>query len=258
MKKLVVFVFVSAMLTSCLNVKQIEQSYQLFQTGFDSGFANFTYKPLHLKEGDGITIQVYTVASTNQEQVAIFNLQGANGKIGSYTLNNQGEIDLPKIGRLKVSGFTCDSLRERLKTEWSKYIKDIGVDVQMNGFTVNVLGEVRSPGAKPFKSEKANIIDAISASGGLSDEGKRGDILIVREDSGKRVSYRLDLRDAKLYASPAFQLQQNDMIYVAANDRKFKNIQNTDFQQKVVPITTIASLGFTVVNMVLVIYALRK
>lgn len=257
MKPIFYLLLVVLFLTSCGNIKQIEQSYQLFQTGFDS-LPNFEYKALKLKEGDNITIQVYTVATTNQEQVAIFNLQGGTGKSGGYTLNNQGEIFLPKIGKLKVVGMTCNELKEVLVSDWSKYIKDIVVDVQLGGFSINILGEVESPGTKKFTSERANIIDAISQSGGLSDEGQRDNIMLVREDNGKRTTYRLDIRDAKIYQSPAFQLQQNDMIYVGANNRKFQTIKNNIFQQNVVPITTISNLAFIVVNFILVLAALNR
>jgi polysaccharide export outer membrane protein len=199
------------------------------------------------------------LASTNQEKVAIFNLPGGgSSKSSNYILNNQGEIFLPKIGKLKVAGMTSIELKDKLTTEWSRYIKEIVVDVQFGGFTVNVLGEVRSPGVKNFKNEKATIIDAISMSGGLADEGKRDDIMVVREDSGRRTTYRLDIRDAKIYQSPAFQLQQNDMIYVGANNRKYQNIRSNNFQQTIGPITIMANLGFAIVNMVLVIAALSR
>lgn len=258
MKKILLYLLLATVFTSCLHVKEIEKSYQLFQTGFDS-LPNFEYKPLKLKEGDNITVQVYTLASTNQEQVAIFNLPGGGtSKSSNYTLNNQGEIFLPKIGKLKVAGMTCGELKDKLTTEWGKYIKEIAVDIQFGGFSVNVLGEVKGPGVKSFKSEKATLIDAISASGGLADEGKRNDVMLVREDSGKRTTYRFDLRDAKIYQSPAFQLQQNDMIYVGASERKFQVIKNNSFQQNVVPVTSLANLAFATVNIILVLTALRR
>ncbi len=257
MKKILSYLLIVTLFTSCLHVKEIEKSYQLFQTGFDS-LPNFEYKPLRLKEGDNISVQVYTLASTNQEQVTVFNLPGGSGKSSNYILNNQGEIFLPKIGKLKVAGMTCGELKDKLTNEWSKYIKEIAVDVQFGGFTVNVLGEVKGPGAKSFKSEKATIIDAISMSGGLADDGKRDDIMLVREDSGRRTTYRLDIRDAKIYQSPAFQLQQNDMIYVGASARKFQTIKNNNFQQNVVPVTSLANLAFATVNIILVLTALRR
>jgi len=258
LKKGLLAVVAMIALAGCYNTKKAQRSYELFQSGLDS-MGNFEYKELRLKEGDNITIQVYTLATTNQEQVATFNLQGgAGGKTGSYIINNLGEIDLPKLGRTKVTGFTCSQLREKLKNDWVKYIKDPVVDVQMQGFSVNVLGEVKSPGVKTFKSERANLIDVIATAGGLLDEGKREDVLLVREDSGKRTSYRIDLRDAKLYQSPVFQLQQNDMIYVGASERKFVSLRNASLQQDLAPTVSIVSLASFALNVVAIVIAVSR
>jgi hypothetical protein len=68
----------------------------------------------------------------------------------------------------------------------------------------------------------------------------------------------MDITDAKIYQSPAFQLQQNDVVYVGANDRKFKQIRNQNLQQTVTPVSQAASIGFAIINMVLIIFAIRR
>ncbi len=257
MKVFILAVCAALLFSSCLNVKEIEQSYQLFQTGFDSS-STVAYKPLKLKQGDAIVIQTYSLATANQEQVGIFNLLGAGNKAVTYTLNNSGTIDLPKLGTIKVEGLTCKQLKDTLTAEWSKYIRDLMVEVQLAGFSINILGEVQSQGVKLFKNERANIFDAIGAAGGLGETGKRKDILLIREDSGKRSTYLMDITDAKIYQSPGFQLQQNDVVYVGANDRKFKQIRNQNLQQTVTPVSQAASIGFAIINMVLIIFAIRR
>lgn len=255
MKKIIPYVLLGMLLTGCYNTQKIERSYQMFQTGLDS-LPNVSFKELKIKEGDALLIQAYTLATANQEQAAVFNLQN---KLGTgCVVNNLGQVDLPAIGKITVVGLTCTELKEKLKLEWSKYVKKIAVDVQLQGFNVNILGEVRSPGVKNFKSEKATIIDVIAAAGGLLDAGKREDVLVIREDSGKRTSYIIDLRDAKMYNSPAFQLQQNDMIYVGASQAKFNEIKNINFQQKLNPVNSVASLASFALNLVVVIIALSR
>lgn len=255
MKKILSYLLMGSLFVGCYNTKKIERSYQLFQTGLDS-LANISFKELRIKEGDNLQIQVYTLASINQEQVSLFNLQGKANN--GYVVNNLGQIELPTIGRITVMGQTCTQIKEKLKTEWGKYVKDIVVDVQLSGFTVNILGEVKTPGVKTFKSEKATLIDVIAAAGGLADEGKRENVLIIREDSGKRTSYYVDLRDAKFYNSPAFQLQQNDMVYVSAGPTKFNTIRSNTFQQNIMPVTSIATLASFALNIVVVFVALNR
>jgi polysaccharide export outer membrane protein len=167
-------------------------------------------------------------------------------------------IDLPKLGTFKADGLTCKQIKDTLTAEWGKYVRDLSVEVQLTGFTVNVLGEVKIQGAKLFKNERANIFDAIGFSGGFDDNGKRKDVMLIREDSGKRTTYFLDLTDAKIYQSPAFQLLQNDVVYVGANERKFKQIRTQNFQQTVAPLSQVANIGIAVANMILIIFAIRR
>jgi len=249
MKKVVFGLLSILLLASCTNLKKLEKSYQLFQTGFDS-LNNYSYKELTIKEGDKISIKAFTMATANQEQVALFNTLGSNG---IFLVSKQGKIELPKIGFLKVSGLTCKQLQDLISTEWEKYIKDIAVDVQILGFSVNVLGEVPSQGTKLFNTEKATIIDAIAQSGGLSEDSKRNNIMVVREDSGKRKTYYIDLQDAKLYESPAFQLQQNDMIYVGADEKKFKKMRDREFRENIQPLVQFASIALSLINFIMLL-----
>ncbi|MBX2931815.1 MAG: polysaccharide export protein [Chitinophagaceae bacterium] len=244
MKQFLFALFSTVLLVGCSNIKKLEKEYQLFQTGFDS-LSNYSYKELTLKEGDKISIKAYTMATASQEQAGLFNVLGNNG---IYIIDKNGKIELPKIGFLKVVGLTCKQLEELVTNAWSKYIKDISVNVQFQEFSVNVLGEVKSEGIKTFKTERVTILDAIAQSGGLSEDGKRSNVLVVREDNGQRKSYYMDLREANFYESPAFQLQQNDMIYVSANERKFKKMRDIEFRNNMQPLMQVVSISLSLIN----------
>jgi polysaccharide export outer membrane protein len=266
-KNIPIFCLIVLSLHSCTSPKQIEKSYQLFQAGLDS-IANYSYKELTIKQGDNLTIQVYTLATADQQQVALFNLPSAEGKsstgssggasAGSYLVSNSGEIFLPKIGMFKVEGLTCSQLKEKVTKEWGVYVKDIVVDVKMTGFHINIFGEVKAPGIIRFPTQQATLFDALASAGSFTDDAKRKEIILIREDSGRRKSYEFDLTTAKVYESPVFQLQQNDLIYVGAGTNKFKNIANGRFATEINPILTISSLLFSVVNFAFIIIALSK
>ncbi|MCC6635725.1 MAG: polysaccharide biosynthesis/export family protein [Chitinophagaceae bacterium] len=248
MKKIVLFGFIIGLFfTSCTNYKKLEKQYQLFQTGLDS-MSKYSYKSLTLKPYDVIIIKTYTTATSNQDQTSLFNILG-----NKFTINQNGTIDLPKIGILKVEGLTCKQLKTVLINEWSTYVKDILVDVQFAGLTVNVLGEVASQGTKKFEKEEVTIIDVLAASGGLNLDAKRNDILVIREDSGRRQHYLLDLRDANFYTSPAYQLQQNDLVYVGASTKKFKNLSGAEFRNNIMPLTQTISIVISFLNFFLLL-----
>ncbi len=231
---------------------------ELFQKGLDSSVANYQYKPLKIKAGDNLQINVFTQASNNQEQTTVINMGGAGKSTGLYIVNNEGQIDFPKIGLVTVEGITVSELKALLQSKWSPFIKDLMVNVQLQNITVNFLGEFKTPGAKIFTSEKITLIDAISVAGGLTDDGKRNDILVIREEQGQRKTYRIDFRDASFYNSPVYQLQQNDLVYAGMNESKFRQRANQEFTQKTAPVLTFISFFNVALTIVLLITTLSK
>lgn len=231
---------------------------ELFQRGLDTSIANYQYKDLKLKAGDNLQIAVYTLASNNQDQTTVLNLGGTGKSAGLYIVNNQGQIDLPRIGFLPVEGLTVKELKTVLQSKWSPYVKDLLVNVQLQGFTVNLLGEFKIPGAKTVSSEKLTLMDALSLAGGLTDEGKRNDILVIREEQGQRKTYRVDLRDAAFYNSPVYQLQQNDVIYAGISESKFRQKAFQEFTQKVGPVVTSLSFFNIALGLAILITTLSK
>ncbi len=218
------------------------------------------YKPLKIEARDNLSIQFYTEYTTSSDQAGIFNSVGEGGRNSSKLIvDEKGMISMPRLGRFVVAGLTCRELEDTLTNRLKIYVKNPGVFVRIEGFKVNVLGEVRSPGPKSFSDEKVTILDLISTSGGFMDEAKRDSLLIIREDSGSRKAYFVNAQDAKLlYNSPVFQLKQNDMVYVGANDLKFRTLSNQIAQQKVQPITLYGSVLSIIVNFVILGIAVFK
>ncbi len=230
---------------------------QLFQKGLDS-IGTYQYQDLKIKAGDNLIVNVYTQAGINQEQATVLNLGGTGKTTGSYMVNNSGQIDLPKIGLQKVEGLTMKELKKLLQDKWAPFVKDIGVNVQLEEVTVNLIGEFKAPGAKIFKTEKVTLIDAIAAGNGLTDDGKRDDILVIREENGKRNVFKIDLRDANFYNSPVFQLQQNDLIVAGMNDNKFKQRAYQQLNQQFSPVLTFMGIFNFVISIAILISTLKR
>ncbi|MDE7144300.1 MAG: polysaccharide export protein, partial [Muribaculaceae bacterium] len=108
---------------------------------------------------------------------------------------------------------------QRLTAE--NLLKDPIVIVEFLNATVSLLGDVSSPGEYPIDRDNMTILQALGKAGDLQITGMRQNVLVVREENGKDVAYRLDLTDTEtLMTSPAFYVQQNDVIYVEPNDTK--------------------------------------
>lgn len=135
-----------------------------------------------------------------------------------YLVSNDGTIDFPIIGKIKVSGLTkteCESMiLEKIKPYLANSEKPI-VTVRMSSYSISVLGEVKNPGSFPVSREKINIFEALAMAGDMTIYGVRDNVRLIREDAtGKKEIHILDLTDANVISSPYYYLQQNDIIYV--------------------------------------------
>jgi len=180
---------------------------------------------------DQLNIHVYTIspeasAPFNMGSVSVTssNTGGSSASSGgsqNYLVSNDGTINFPVLGRIKVVGLTKDECEDMILEQIRPYMapseKPI-VTVRQANYTVTVLGEVGSPGTIQVTREKINIYEALAQAGDLTVTGKRVNVKLFRENAdGTRELHLLDLTDANIMNSPYFYLQQNDMIYVEPN-----------------------------------------
>ncbi|MET0393391.1 MAG: polysaccharide biosynthesis/export family protein [Chitinophagaceae bacterium] len=203
---------------ACNSSKKVSRDFTYFQRGLDS-LGTVSYKEALIQSNDLLSVQVYS-GTLSQEQATLFNLPNTEG----YLVDINGNISMPVVGRIKASGLTRAQLAQRIEDQLTPYIKGPSVLVRYRQFKVNILGEVRSPGTQNFTTDRVTLIDALGAAGDLTDFGKRENIKVFREESGERKMYEVDLRSAALFQSPAFQLQQNDIVYVSANKNKLGQV----------------------------------
>ena len=92
----------------------------------------------------------------------------------------------------------------------------------MNLF-VSVMGEVSHAGRIKIDRDNMTILDALSEAGDLTIFGKREKVLVLRQENGKQRVYGVNLCSGDhIYSSPVYYLQQNDVVYVEANDTKLR------------------------------------
>ena len=142
-----------------------------------------------------------------------------------YLVDNEGCIDFPVLGKLKIGGMTKGEvetmIKERIK---SNFTTEPIVTVRMANYKVTVLGEVNAPGVHTIANEKVNVFEALAMSGDLTIFGVRDNVKLVRENSdGTKMIVPLNLNDANLIYSPYYYLQQNDILYVEPNKAKARN-----------------------------------
>ena len=221
-------VAVMLLLTSCGSVKNIAY----FQNKIlDNPEAVDRHAGIVIEPKDMLSI---IVSGRNPELVSMFNLPivsyqageitGAGGsqKLSGYVVDNDGTINFPVLGGIKVKGMTRWQLADHIADLLSEggYINDAVVTVEFMNFKISVLGEVNSPGTYTIQGDKVTILQAISLANDLTIFGQRENVTVIREKEGERVMYEVNLCDVSMFKSPAYYLQQNDVIYVEPSQVK--------------------------------------
>ena len=148
---------------------------------------------------------------------------GGGSQVVAYSVDEQGDINFPILGKISVVGKTrievADYISQRLRER--ELVSDALVTVEYVNMGIDVLGEVKSPGHVDIKKDYFTLLDAISAVGDLTINGKRDRIKVLRTQDHEEYTYEVDLcSKADLYYSPVFYLQQNDIVYVSPNDKR--------------------------------------
>ena len=229
----IVFAVLCMTLGSCGSSKQIAYFQNADSLSYAASKGLFDAK---IMPKDLLTI---TVSTTDPKAATPFNLSVTNtlnatgylstgaGSLQTYLVDNDGFINFPVVGQLKVGGMTkrqCENyIRDKILPYMSKTENPI-VTVKMASFKVTVAGEVKAPGVFNVDQEKISVIEALARAGDLTIYGKRGNVLLIREDAtGEKSVHRLNLNDANLINSPYYYLQQNDYLYVEPNSVQAKN-----------------------------------
>lgn len=155
----------------------------------------------------------------------------------TYRVDATGDIKFPRVGVIHVTGMTTDELAAYITKKISADVEDPYVKVELINFRVNVLGEVKKPGAYNVNRERYTVLDALADAGDLTEYGERENLLLIREVDGQKVFYHINLNSSDIMTQPYFYLQQNDVLYVEPNSiRKdvAKYNQNNAFKVQVV------------------------
>lgn len=225
-----------------------EKDFIYFQTtakhpaSTDSVVTN--YVPI-LKKNDLLTI-VVAVNSQDPEASKPFNLNNSGGGPSTYLIDEDGNIEFPVLGTIKLAGLTKSEAVGLLTERIKNYIKNPIVNLRISNFKVTVMGDVARPGQVPVPNEKITLIEALGSAGDLVITGNRKRVLVISENQGIRKETWIDLTGRDIFSSPAYYLNQNDVVYVQMNKIKIK--QTSDVVRYTGLVISIASFGIGLFN----------
>lgn len=224
-KSFLLFIFIASFLFSCRNTRQIAY----FNNQAEGIYANKT--PILQETIVPNDLLSIAVSSLNPEATAIFNnasissapTTGTNVRNATgYLVEADGSIQFPLLGRIQAAGLTKKDLAEFLRKtlEDKKLLIDPIVVINFLNYRVTVLGEVTRPTVVSVPNEKISLLEAIGMAGDLTLYAKRENLLLIREENGKRLLKRINLNSGDLFNSPYYYLKSNDIIYAEPNKTK--------------------------------------
>jgi polysaccharide export outer membrane protein len=222
----VLFMF---LINSCTTTKNVPyfQDISLDAQSQLANTAKFT-EPV-IQTDDILSISVFTIDPNTSMVINQVGSQAISSNVGSvaslgatpptagFLVDRNGEIDLSLIGKVKVTGLTTFQARDLIKDKAGVVYQNPNVQVRFANFKVTILGEVARPASYVIPNEKVSVLDALGLAGDLTIFGKRENVILIRDNNGKKEFGRLDLNSKELFNSPYYYLKQNDVLYIEPN-----------------------------------------
>lgn len=217
-KVLYVFLLMSCLLTACINTQKITY----FQNQPDTTLMHLDKIALPvsiIQPNDMLEIRI----GGESEQTVQYITQYFGAAAGTPLIcivDAGGYIELPRLGKLQVSGMQRDSVLELIRTRYAEFLINPVVSMRYMNFRFAVFGEVRNPGYFTIPNEKINLFEALSQAGGTTQYSRLDNVKLIKDVNGNRKIITLNFNDKSILNTPHFYLDRYDMIYVAPSESK--------------------------------------
>lgn len=175
---------------------------------------------IRVRPGDELLIRI----SSADEQPNVFTgdpqQRNQDVRLMTYIVNDEGEVRLPYIGMIAVSGLTLEEASDKIENSLTDFLYLPNVFMRFMNTKVTVLGEVGRPGVYMFDYKNINVLQAVGYAGDIGEFGNRRNVLIIREDGGKRQKHYMDLTKGNVLESDWYNLQSGDIVFVEPLGRK--------------------------------------
>ncbi|MCF0200869.1 MAG: polysaccharide biosynthesis/export family protein [Bacteroidales bacterium] len=253
MKKKIIGLFaivLAIMVSSCVPQKKmlLLKDAQMKTEELSQVYVNERSIEYKLQPGDNLYIRAVNVV--DEKNAAMFNGESSRSTSNAndvsiyltcYTVDGDGCIELPLVGKVVVKDLTVNEAKEKLQTSINQYLKETMLIVKLANFNLTVLGEVNRPGTYKIYQSQINLLEAISMAGNMTNFAKNSEVKIVRQTETGSEIVTVDMGQADILSSPYYYLKPNDIIYI--EPMKIKQWGFTTFPYSTV--ISIITLGVT-------------
>jgi len=211
MKRFNIIVVIALCLISCATPKKIGY---LTDLDYDKYYPAQTAPEFMVQKGDVLTLNV---SSEDPRLSAPFSgsATGEGTQGISCTVDKDGNIDFPVLGKIYVEGKSLAQVKETVASRISSsgYIKEPIVSVGLENFVITVLGRWGNQIIR-VDGESINIFQVVAKAGGTTETSKINDLTVIRTEAGQHHAYSVNLQSTDIFNSPVFFLKQNDIVYM--------------------------------------------
>jgi len=201
-----------------------------------------------LRSEDIISIKI---TSLTPEEFNVFldpnEVNAEDPVLTGYLVDKNGDVELPVIGKLRLTGLTVEEAEIKVRESVAKYVRDPTVKVKLLSFFFTVLGEVASPGEYRTYNPKINFFQAIGMAGDMTDFADRSRIQVVRYEQNEAGIGYVNVLDDTFLKSPYFYLQPNDLIIIAP--LKAKNVRQYQLANYSLILSTLTVISLLLIRL---------
>ena len=161
-----------------------------------------------------LSIDAQTALIFNSAEEMRSGAYNVNSGLVGYLVDEAGNINFPFVGNINVGSLTTSQAAEKIQNALSDYVSNTSIVVKFVDNQVAIVGEVQRQGLYNFTQDKLNIYEAIAMGGGITRYGNRENIILIRNEGGKIMHYRLNLSDSKIANKDIYYINSNDVIVV--------------------------------------------
>ncbi len=222
-------------LSSCVSQREVE--YASDRNKDIKTFKEADFSDYRLKPNDELYIQINSLdeaaanvfANSKQDIYNIGSIQPYGASLLSYTVDKDGYLLLPVIGKIMVKDKTTEEVSSLLKDSLTHILNQPLVTVKLVNRYVSVLGEVKNPGHFAYAQDKLTIYDALGLAGDITDYGNRSKVILIRNINGENMRINIDITKSEILTSDYYNLRPNDIVYVKPLRKKFWGMRQFRF-----------------------------
>ena len=248
-----VLIMMLGILSSCVTQKDVE--YIQDKNHDVKKFNEVEKTDYKLKPSDELYIQISSLddaaanvfSNTGQQLMSVGTIEPYGASFLSHTIDKEGFLILPVIGKLLVKDKTISEVTDMLKESLANILSQPVISVKLVNRFVSILGEVRTPGHFPYTQDKLTVFDALGLAGDMTDFANRRQVILIRNENGENSRINLDLSRSDIFTSEYYFLRPNDIVYVKPLRKKFWDLRVFPYATILSAITA-ALLIYTVVK----------